>query len=124
MGFEMQRTLLKSKIHGARVTQANLFYEGSITIDENLMEKADIVENERVQVVNINNGARFETYVIKGERGSGTICLNGPAARLGTESDIIHILSYVLLDESERKGFEPIIILCNESNEIVRTKHS
>ena len=119
----MQRTLLKSKIHGARVTQANLYYEGSITIDETLMERSDIVENERVQVVNCNNGARFETYVIKGRRGGGEICLNGPAARLGAESDTVHILSYALIDEDKVRDFHPVILLIGEGNEIIDEKH-
>jgi len=118
----MLRTVLKSKIHSARVTQADLYYEGSITIDESLMKRADIAENERVQVVNLNNGARFETYVIKGESGSGTICLNGPAARLGTESDTIHILSYALVDDVELKRWEPKIFVLGEGNKIVTEK--
>ncbi len=114
----MYRILMKSKLHGACVTQANLKYEGSITIDEDLMEKADVVENERVQVVNVNNGERFETYVIKGGRGSGSICLNGPAARLGTEGDIIHIISYAHVDEKEREAFKATVIILNEDNTI------
>jgi len=112
----MQRTLLKSKIHNARVTHANLYYEGSITIDELLMERADIVEHEQVQVVNCNNGARFETYVIRGERGSGMICLNGPAARLGNVGDIVHILSYAVITEEERENFEPVIVKLGDGN--------
>ena len=114
----MFRIMMKSKIHSARITQANLLYEGSITIDEDLMEKADILLNERVQVVNVNNGARFETYVIKGERGSGSICLNGPAARLGTEHDVIHIISYAHVDESERDDFHSTVIILHEDNTI------
>jgi len=118
----MQRILLKSKIHNAQVTQTNLYYEGSITIDENLMENADIFEYERVQVVNCNNGARFETYVIKGERGSGIIGLNGPAARLGQENDTIHILSYATIAEEERKNFSPVFLILGEKNKIVEKK--
>ena len=118
----MQRILLKSKIHNARETHANLFYEGSITIDENLMEKADIVEHEQVQVVNCNNGARFETYVIKGERGSGMICLNGPAARLGNVGDTVHILTYAVVSEEEREFFKPVVLVLSDRNSIVEEK--
>ncbi len=102
--------LLKSKIHRVRVTQANLNYIGSITIDENLMEAANLIANEKVQVVNINNGERIETYVIKGERGSGVICLNGPAARKFQVDDIVIIISYATMDFEEAKNFEPSII--------------
>ena len=115
----MRRILLKSKIHNANVTQSNLYYAGSITIDEDLMEKGDIAESERVQVVNLNNGARFETYVIRGERGSGTICLNGPAARLGGVGDIIHILTYATYNDDEVKGHNPTILILNDKNEIM-----
>jgi len=118
----MLRTLLKSKLHGARITQANLYYEGSITIAEDLMERADIVENERVQVVNLNNGARFETYVIKGKRESGEICLNGPAARLGAVTDIIHILSYMSVDETELDTISPVVLMLDERNSITGEK--
>ena len=109
--------MLKSKIHNAVVTQTELSYAGSITIDGSLMEKSDIIENERVQVVNINNGARFETYVIQGEKGTGSICLNGPAARLGSPGDKIHILSYATMSQDELKGFKPRIIFLNDKNE-------
>ena len=118
----MRRIILKSKIHNAGVTQSNLYYSGSITIDESLMEKSNIVENERVQVVNVNNGARFETYVIKGKRGSGEICLNGPAARLGVENDTIHILTYATVSEEELEKFKPVLIILDEKNEIVEEK--
>lgn len=114
----MRRIMLKSKIHNAMITQTELKYAGSITIDSSVLEKADIVENERVQVVNVNNGERFETYVIAGEKGSGEICLNGPAARLGCVGDKIHILSYTTIDSSELKGFKPAIIVLNDKNEI------
>jgi len=118
----MQRTMLKSKIHGARVTQTELFYEGSITIDEELMERADIEEYERVQVVNLANGARFETYVIRGGRGSKVVCLNGPAARLAEVSDTVHILSYVHLDDEELKDYGPVVLILDGDNEVVEEK--
>jgi aspartate 1-decarboxylase len=114
----MQRIMMKSKIHNASVTQAELNYTGSITIDLDLMEKANIVENERVQVVNLNNGERFETYVILGERGSGVICLNGPAARLGCVGDKVHIISYVIVDEAEIKGYKPTVLLLGDNNRL------
>lgn len=103
----MMIQVLKSKIHGAKVTEANLYYEGSITIDEDLMDQVGFLANEKVQVVNVNNGERFETYIIKGERGSGVICLNGPAARKGTVGDTVIIISYGLMDYEEAKSFEP-----------------
>jgi aspartate 1-decarboxylase len=110
----------KSKIHKVRVTEANLQYVGSITIDEDLMDAANLIENEKVQIVNINNGERLETYVIKGERGSGTICLNGPAARKVAIDDIIIIISYASLDFEEAKKFKPSIIFPDvETNSIV-----
>ena len=102
--------VVKSKIHKVSVTEANLQYVGSITIDEDLMEAADILENEKVQVVNINNGERLETYVIKGERGSGAICLNGPAARKAAVGDVIIIISYASLEYNEAKNFKPRLI--------------
>ncbi|MBC7075858.1 MAG: aspartate 1-decarboxylase [Syntrophomonadaceae bacterium] len=114
----MLRYMLKSKIHRAVVTESNLNYVGSITIDEDIMDAADIVENEKVTVVNNNNGARFETYVIKGERGSKIICLNGAAARLVQEGDVIIILTYTLLEDEECKGHEPRLVFVNEKNEI------
>ncbi|MBT4483382.1 MAG: aspartate 1-decarboxylase [Candidatus Latescibacteria bacterium] len=118
----MQRTVLKSKIHNATVTQSNLFYDGSITIDGNLIDKADIIENERVQVVNLNNGSRFETYVIRGESGSKIICLNGPAARMCAEGDTVHVLSYVTAEDKELKDYKPTIVFINGKNEIVDKK--
>jgi len=102
--------VLKSKIHQATVTEANLHYVGSITIDQDLMDAANIIENEKVQVVNISNGERLETYVIKGERGSGQICLNGPAARKCVEGDVVIIMSYAMMDFEEAKRFKPTII--------------
>lgn len=100
----------KSKIHQVKVTEANLHYVGSITIDEDLMDAANILENEKVQIVNINNGERLETYVIRGKRGSGEICLNGPAARKVAVGDVIIIISYGYLDYNEAKSFKPTII--------------
>ncbi|MBP5401514.1 MAG: aspartate 1-decarboxylase [Bacteroidales bacterium] len=106
----MQIELLKSKIHQVAVTEANLNYVGSITIDEALMEAANLIENEKVQVLNINNGERLETYVIKGKRDSGVICLNGPAARKAAVGDIVVIISYCSMDFEEAKSFKPTII--------------
>ena len=114
--------VMKSKIHSAKIQETNIYYDGRITIDENLMEKADIIESERVYVVNMNNGARFETYVIIGKRGSGIIALNGPAARLCAEGDNVHILAYAAFDDEELKEFKPIVIILNERNEIVKEK--
>lgn len=114
----MQIQVLKSKIHRAKVTQANLNYIGSVTIDLDLMEAANLIENEKVQVVNINNGERLETYVIKGRRGTGTICLNGPAARRVEPGDVVIIISYALMDFEEAKKFKPVIIFPNEQNKL------
>lgn len=102
--------IVKSKIHRVTVTEANLNYVGSVTIDEDLMEAANLIAGEKVQVVNINNGERLETYVIRGERGSGHICLNGPAARRVAVGDIIIIMSYALMDFEEAKTFKPAVI--------------
>ncbi|MBS4008109.1 MAG: aspartate 1-decarboxylase [Clostridium sp.] len=120
----MQRTMCKSKIHRATVTDANLNYVGSITIDEDLMDAADLLPYEQVQIVNNNNGARFETYIIKGKRGTGTICLNGAAARLVQPGDIIIIISYVQVTESEARNFKPRILVVNEKNQIIAIKDS
>ncbi|HEY4784403.1 MAG TPA: aspartate 1-decarboxylase [Bacteroidales bacterium] len=106
----MNIEVLKSKIHRVTVTEANLNYIGSITIDEDLMEASNIIEFEKVQVVVINNGARLETYVIKGERGSGVICLNGPAARHVAVGDLVIIMSYASMDFEEAKKFKPVIV--------------
>ncbi|MBN2611869.1 MAG: aspartate 1-decarboxylase [Bacteroidales bacterium] len=106
----MMIEVVKSKIHRVTVTEANLQYVGSITIDEDLMDASNLIENEKVQVLDINNGERFETYVIKGERGTGQICLNGPAARKVAVGDIIIIMSYALMDFEEAKSFKPKII--------------
>ncbi|WP_088102180.1 aspartate 1-decarboxylase [Halalkalibacter urbisdiaboli] len=115
----MFRTMMKAKIHRARVTESNLNYVGSITIDEDIMDAVDIVENEKVQIVNNNNGARFETYVIKGPRGSGVFCLNGAAARLVQEGDVIIVLSYALVAEEKVKDHNPKVAIMDESNRIV-----
>ena len=114
----MLLNLMKSKIHCATVTEANLAYMGSITIDEALMEAAHILPHERVQVVNNNNGERFETYTIPGERGSGVVCLNGAAARLVQKGDIVIIMSYVMLSEPEIAAHEPKVVLVDEHNKI------
>jgi aspartate 1-decarboxylase len=106
----MNIEVVKSKIHKVRVTEANLQYVGSITIDEDLMDASNLIENEKVQVVNINNGERLETYVIKGERGSGDICLNGPAARKVEVGDVVIIISYASMDFEEAKMFKPTFI--------------
>ena len=106
----MMIEVVKSKIHKVSVTDANLQYVGSITVDEDLMDASNIIENEKVQVVNINNGERLETYVIKGERGSGMICLNGPAARKAELGDVIIIISYASIDFEEAKKFKPSLI--------------
>jgi len=116
------RTMLKSKIHRARVTQCNVDYEGSITIDKDLMEAADLLPYEKVDVLNINNSARFHTYAIEGERGSGEICLNGAAARLVAKSDIVIILSYHVVAEEEAATANPRLVYVNSENRIVDTK--
>ncbi len=115
----MLRTMLKSKIHRATVTEANLYYEGSITIDPLLLEAADILPHERVEVLNVNNGSRIETYAIQGKKGSGVICLNGPAARSGSVGDQVIILSYATVDDAEAGKTEPKIIKVNGKNRIV-----
>jgi aspartate 1-decarboxylase len=115
----MYINVLKSKIHRVRVTQADLNYIGSITIDEDLMDAANLIEGERVQIVNINNGERFETYVIKGERQTGMICLNGPAARKVAINDIIIIIGYAMLDFEEAKTFKPSLVFPNEQTNLL-----
>jgi len=111
----MQIEVLKSKIHKVSVTEANLQYVGSITIDEDLLDAANMIEGEKVQVVNINNGERFETYIIKGERGSGMICLNGPAARRVQVGDVVIIISYCLLDFEKARTFKPWLVFPDTS---------
>ncbi|MCX5706319.1 MAG: aspartate 1-decarboxylase [Candidatus Omnitrophica bacterium] len=114
----MLRTFLKSKIHRALVTEANLYYEGSITIDGKLMKAADILENEKVEVLNLNTGVRLETYAISGKTGSGVICLNGPAARGACAGDQVIILSYGLSDDREARPVQPKIVKVNGKNRI------
>lgn len=114
----MYRTLMKSKIHRATITRTDLNYVGSITIDEQLMEAADFVANERVQIVNLNNGERFETYVIVGDKGLGSIELNGAAARLAEEGDIVIIISYAQYSETECVEHQPIVVLVDDQNHI------
>lgn len=114
----MQIQILKSKIHRAVITEANLNYVGSLTLDEDLMDAANVIENEKIQVVNVNNGERLETYIIKGKRGSGIVCLNGPAARKGAEGDVVIVISYALMDFEEAKKFKPTIVFPKEGNKL------
>jgi aspartate 1-decarboxylase len=113
-------TVYKSKLHRVTVTQADLNYIGSITIDEDLMDAARIVEHERVQVVDVNNGERLETFVIKGERGSGIICLNGPAARKVSVGDILIVISYCMVTTEEYKSHSPVTVHVNASNQLTK----
>jgi aspartate 1-decarboxylase len=113
----MFRIMMKSKIHSATVTQCNLEYQGSLTVDKNLMEMADLIPNEKNQVVNVNTGARFETYVICGVAGSGIIGVNGGAARLAAKGDVILIISYSLMEEEQAKAYTPKVILLDEKNQ-------
>lgn len=117
----MYRTMMKSKLHRATVTEANLNYVGSITIDEDLMDAADIWENEKVQIVNNNNGARFETYVITGQRGSGVICLNGAAARQVQPGDQVIIISYASMTDDEAREHKPIVTILDSDNRPLRS---
>jgi len=114
----MQREMLKSKIHRVTVTQAELYYEGSITVDKDLLEAANILPYEKVQVLNFNNGSRLDTYTIEGASGSGTICLNGPAARFGAVGDEIIIVSYVHLPEENIRNHKPKVVLVDKNNKI------
>ncbi len=116
----MQRTILKSKIHRVKVTGACIDYEGSVTIDSTLLDAADILEYEQVHIYNVSNGERFATYVIKGEPGSGVICLNGAAARKVSVSDLVIICSYVSLEDSECKGFHARAVFVDENNKIAK----
>ncbi|HHU27362.1 MAG TPA: aspartate 1-decarboxylase [Bacteroidales bacterium] len=116
----MYLTILKSKLHRATVTEANLNYTGSITIDRDLMDTAGIVVHEKVQVVNNNNGARFETYVIEGKRGSGTICLNGAAARLVQPGDTVIIMAYAHMTPEEAANYKPSVLLLGDNNRVLR----
>jgi len=111
--------VLKSKIHRVKVTQAELHYVGSVTIDEDLLDAANMVENEKVTIVNVNNGERFETYIIKGERGTGTICLNGPAARKVQVGDVVIIFSYCQIPFSEAKQHQPTLVFPDQHNQLV-----
>ncbi len=115
----MEVQILKSKIHRVKITQAELHYVGSITVDEDLMDAANLIENEKVQIVNINNGERLETYVIKGDRGSGMICMNGPAARKVQVGDVIIIISYASMDFEEAKSFKPTVVFPDEHNHLI-----
>ncbi|MGC5324600.1 aspartate 1-decarboxylase [Brevibacillus sp. SYSU BS000544] len=114
----MFRTMMKSKIHRATVTEANLNYVGSITIDKNILEAVDLLPNEKVQIVNNNNGARLETYVIEGEPGSGVICLNGAAARLVQPGDVVIIIAYAMMTDEEIKTYKPKVAIMGENNKI------
>lgn len=118
----MQITVFKSKIHRATVTAADLDYEGSISIDSDLLDAAGIITHELVQVVNLNNGNRFETYVIEGKRGSGEVMLNGPAARLGMPGDLVIIISYAIMTPEEAERFVPKIVLVDSNNKQIRKK--
>ena len=120
----MKRIMFKSKIHRATITQAELHYEGSLTIDTELMDAADLLPYEKVSIVNINNGERLETYIIPGERGSKTICLNGAAARKGAVGDRIIIISYATMSEEEARTYKPTIVLVNEKNDIIELSHT
>lgn len=115
----MQRTMMKSKIHRARVTDANVNYVGSITIDRDLMAAADLLPHEQVHVVDIDNGARFETYVIEGVAGSGEMCVNGAAARLVQPGDKIIVISYGIYETAELEGHQPVVVHVNEANQAV-----
>jgi len=115
----MMREILKSKIHRLTVTEANLHYTGSITIDKKLLQGADILDHEKVQVVDVTNGARLETYAICGEEGSGTVCINGAAARLINKGDTIIVLSYAYMENGKAKDFKPTIVHVNKKNQLI-----
>lgn len=112
----MQIEILKSKVHRAVITEANLNYVGSLTLDEDLMDAANMIEHEKIHVVNVNNGERIETYLIKGKRGSGVVCLNGAAARKGQPGDVVIIISYALMDFELAKSYQPTIVFPKEGN--------
>jgi len=120
----MKRTMCKSKVHRATVTQADLHYVGSLTLDMELMDAAGMIPFEQVQIVNVNNGARFETYLIPGERFSGVVCLNGPASRLAAVGDIIIVISYGLYDDTELENFQPKIVFVDKKNMITDEKNA
>jgi aspartate 1-decarboxylase len=114
----MEIEVLKSKIHRLTITEANLHYVGSLTLDEDLMDAANMIAYEKIQVVNVNNGNRLETYLIKGKRGSGVCCLNGPAARQGSVGDVVIIISYATMDFEKAKSFTPWVVFPKESNKL------
>ncbi len=114
----MQIQILKSKVHRAVITEANLNYVGSLTLDEDIMDAANMIEHEKIQIVNVNNGERIETYLIKGKRGSGVVCLNGPAARKGAEGDIVIVISYAIMDFEEAKKHIPVLVFPKEGNKL------
>lgn len=114
----MEIEILKSKIHRATITEANLHYVGSLTLDEDLMDASQIIEHEKVQVVNVNNGTRIETYVIRGKRGSGVCCLNGPAARQGAVGDVVIIISYATMEFEEARNFKPWVVFPKDGNRL------
>jgi aspartate 1-decarboxylase len=116
-------TMFKSKLHRATVTQADINYVGSVTIDSELLRQSGILPGEKVQIVNINNGERFETYTIEGEAGSGVLCINGAAARLVQVGDRVIIIAYAMMDEREAKTFKPTVLVLDEQNKILRIKH-
>lgn len=116
----MQRHMMKSKIHRATITAADLHYEGSLTVDQDLLDAADLLNYEEIQVVNVNNGARFTTYVIPGERGSGVVQLNGAAARLGLPGDLVILIAYATIEDAEAERFTPRVVFVDEQNRIVR----
>lgn len=116
----MNRFMCKSKVHRATITQAELHYEGSLTLDAELMDEAGLIPYEKIQVVNINNGKRFETYIIEGERHSGTICLNGAAARLGMVGDRVILIAYGIFSDQELENFKPKVVFVDEHNKIVK----
>ena len=120
----MERIMLKSKIHGATVTDANVEYEGSITLDEEFMKVADLIPFEQVHIYNISNGNRFQTYCIKGERGNGDICINGAAARLAKKGDLIIIASYVNIKDVELQNFQPTLVYLDKNNSLKTVCHS
>ncbi len=112
----MDIEVLKSKVHRCTITEANLHYVGSLTLDEDLMDAANMIEHEKIQVVNVNTGSRLETYLIKGKRGSGVCCLNGPAARQGSVGDVVIIISYARMDFEKAKAFQPWVVFPKEGN--------
>jgi aspartate 1-decarboxylase len=117
----MLRTICKSKLHGATITQTELTYEGSITLDTDLMAAANMLAWEKVQIVNLNNGSRIETFVIPGKAGTGTVCLNGPAARTAVVGDVVHVISYAEMTDEEAEGYQPIVVNLDEENRILST---